>query len=86
MPSLYRKEEKEKGRLSGMEIARKMAERYVSKQKLLMPEDRKELGIEMDSESCEIAALLWFYDMANGQCLPLPGIPRRTLKNELLDI
>ena len=69
-----------------MEIVEKIAERYVSKQKLLMPEDVGELGIALDSESCEIASLLWFYDMANRQRLPLPGIPRRTLTNELLDI
>ena len=39
-----------------------------------------------DPGFCEIAALLWFYDLANKQCLPLPEIPRKTLKSRHLDV
>lgn len=42
VPSLYRKAKIESGRLSGTEIVEKMAEQYVRKQALLMPEDEKE--------------------------------------------
>ena len=40
----------------------------------------------MDVEFYELAALLWFYDVANRQGYPLPEIPRKTLKNEFLDV
>jgi len=82
VPSLYREGQGESGRPSGAEVVATMAGEYIGRSRISVPSgDSGE-----DLEFCEIAALLWFYDMANKQCLPLPEIPRKTLKNEYLDV
>ena len=82
VPSLYH-ERKVDGRvLTGKEIVKSEAEEYISKQRTF----GLEKGKEQDLEFYEIASLLWFYDKANKQCIPLPEIPRTIMKNEFLDV
>lgn len=50
-----------------------MANEYLGQSRMPMPGG----DAERDLEFYEIASLLWFYDLANKQCLPLPRFPAR---------
>jgi len=82
VPSLYHDRNIEGRVFTGKEIVKSEAEEYISKQRTF----GLEKSVKMDLEFYEIASLLWFYDKANKQCIPLPEIPRKTLRNEFLDV
>ncbi len=80
IPYAYRTESKG-GRISGRERMKEEAERYLKRQWLILPED----GLDMGQNFYEIAALLWFYDLANRQGLRVPDIPHISLGNEFFE-
>ena len=80
IPFAYRTESKN-SKISGRKKIKMEVERYLKRQRLIMPAD----GLDMGQDFYEIATLMWFYDMANRQGLRVPDIPHMSLGNEFFE-